>query len=76
MTEWDGRTERRANAGDHDKLTRLLEAVENHVRNFDKHVKDDEIAFKDIGNKLWNHARFIYIGIGIIAVLQLIVKGH
>lgn len=71
---WDGKTERRHNTSDHDNITRLLTILDAHVKNFDKHVTDDEENFKEVGTKLWNHARFIYMGIGILAVLEFILK--
>jgi hypothetical protein len=75
MTQaWDGRIERRNNAGDHDNITRLITILDNHVKNFDQHVEKDEARFKEIGDKLWNHAKFIYIGIGIVAVLEVFIR--
>lgn len=71
---WDGKTERRNNAGDHDNITRMLTILDNHVKNFDKHVEEDKSLFKEMGDKLWKHATFIYIGIGIITTLEFIFK--
>lgn len=73
---WDGKTERRNNAGDHDNITRLITLLENHVKNFDSHVIEDKENFKSIGDKLWNHAKYIYIGIGIVGVVEVIMGLH
>ncbi len=74
MAQWDGKTERRSNANDHDNITRMLTVMENHVKNFDAHVKEDKASFDKIGDKISNLSKFIYIGIGIVAVLQFILK--
>lgn len=74
--EWDGRTERRSNPSDHDNLTRVITLLGEHVKNFDTHVADDKRAFETMGNRLWNHAKFIYIGIGGVAILELIGFFH
>lgn len=71
---WDGKTERRNNAGDHDNITRIITILDNHVKNFDKHVEEDKVNFGDVNKKVQVHAQYIYIGIGIIAVLQFLLK--
>lgn len=66
--KWDGKEERRHFPTDHDNLVRLLTSVEEHVKNFDKHViqfnehvKDDKFV-----------AKMVYMGMGGLAVLQMI----
>ena len=73
---WDGRIERRGNPNDHDTLTRTLVSVENLVKNFDKHVADDEKAIKSIRDQVGKHAIYIYMGLGAIGVIQFLIKGH
>ena len=68
---WDG-IERRNKATDHDTLIQVVQILTNHVENFNQHVTDDKAAFDEIGKRLWNHAKFIYIGIGIVAVLEVL----
>lgn len=74
MDKWNGITERRANPDDHDKLTRLLVAVENHVSNFDTHVKEDKESFKDVRDQVGKHAKWIYVGLGVIGTLEFLLK--
>ena len=74
--KWDGRTERRAHTTDHDNLTRVVVLLENHVKNFDAHVVEDKRNFQDISDKLWGHAKYIYIGIGIIGVVEVLMGMH
>lgn len=69
MPTWDGK-ERRMPTQDHDTLIEVVQILKNHVANFDKHIEADKIAFQDIGDKLWKHAMYIYIGIGILAAIN------
>lgn len=71
---WDGKTERRSSSSDHDNVIRILESIETLIKNFDKHVLDDGIRFERVENKIWEHARYIYIGIGIIAVINILIS--
>ena len=61
---------------DHDTLVEVVTILKNHVSNFDAHVKVDNDNFKDIGSKIWTHAKFIYIGVGAVGVLQIIGFFH
>lgn len=76
MTPWDGKTERRSDPTDHDNLIRVITILAEHVKNFDQHVIEDKKNFESLSNKLWSHARYIYIGIGMLAVIQVILKIH
>ena len=69
---WDGK-ERRT-VSDHDTLIEVVQVLKNHVANFDKHVDSNKTEFSLLQNKIWEHARYIYIGIGIIVVLNVITK--
>lgn len=71
---WDGKIERRSNAGDHDNITRMITILDNHVKNFDKHVDEDSSNFKSVNNKVDLHAKYIYIGMGILAVINFLLK--
>lgn len=74
--EWDGDIERRKTPTDHDNLIRVIAILSEHVKNFDDHVKEDKDSFQKVGDKLWGHARFIYIGLGAIGVIELLVGLH
>ena len=71
---WDGKVERRGNPSDHDNIVRLLISVENHVNNFDKHVKEDATNFGSINGKMDKHAMLIYTGLGILLAVQVFLK--
>ena len=82
MERWNGE-ERRKNNRDHDTLIEVVQILKSHVNNFDKHlerfnehVDDDNTNFENITNKIWQHTRLIYIGIGILAALQFIFGLH
>ena len=70
---WDGEERRKMNT-DHDTLTEIVQILKSHVENFDKHVIDDKVNFGKIDNKIDNHAKYIYIGMGIIGVLEVLMK--
>lgn len=71
---WDGKTERRINPTDHDKLTRLIFLAENQTTSIaeikkeqkDHNIRDDE-RFAKVN---W----FIAIGIGIMSTLQILIR--
>lgn len=71
---WDGKIERRNNPTDHDNLTRLLISVENHVKNFEKHIEEDKISFGSVNEKVDKHAMYIYMGIGALAIIEIALK--
>ena len=75
MPIWDG-NERRKNPTDHDTLICLTQIMANHVKNFEAHIITDNNNFKDIGDKLWNHAKYIYMGLGIVGVVEVIIGLH
>lgn len=64
------------NNTDHDTLIEIVQILKNHVNNFDSHVKTDSDNFRDIGNKIWVHAKWIYICIGGVGVLEFIGFFH
>lgn len=72
MPIWDGKTERRSNPSDHDSLTRAIAILENHVKNFDNHVVEDN----KLRERVEKHAMYIYLAIGGLGVLQFIIRGH
>lgn len=74
--EWDGKTERRQNTSDHDSLTRTLVMLEGLIKSFDHHVLDDNRKFDAINGKIDVHAKYIYIGIGVCIVLEVILGIH
>lgn len=41
-----------------------------------EHQKDDSEKFTEIGKKLWEHARYIYMGLGIVGVVEVIIGFH
>lgn len=74
MEKWDGRTERRGNPNDHDKLTRLLvlsesqgEDIREFKSDFKDHVKDDNQRFTKAN---W----FIGIGVGIVTAVEILFR--
>ena len=78
---WDGKTERRGIAQDHDTLVQIIEILKNQVENFDRHredfkehEKEDNTNFKFLRDQIGKHAMYIYIGIGILTTLQFILK--
>ena len=71
---WDGKVERRQNPSDHDNIVRLLVSVENHVNNFEKHTDEDVQNFAKVNGKVDKHAMYIYMGIGAIAIIEIIFK--
>lgn len=62
MDKWDG-IERRDKAQDHDTLIQVVEILQIHVKNFDKHINQDEENFKALN-------RTMYIGIGLVMAIQ------
>lgn len=69
-------TDRRKPNTDHDTLIEVVQILNNHVNNFDAHAQVDKESFKEIGDKLDNHSKYIYIGIGIMGVIQVIIGFH
>lgn len=70
---WDGKTERRTDATDHDHIIRMLTIQEGMVKTFDSfntafvtHTLEDEKKFKEL-----NKSMAMYSG-GLIAVNALI----
>lgn len=81
LQSWDGKTERRKHADDHDTLIALLEILDSHVKNFNihvgdykEHLKDDNINFKDISKQISALSKYIYIGVGVIVALDALPK--
>ncbi len=60
---WDGTTERREKATDHDNLIVMLNILTTLARNFELHVEDDKKNFKVL-------FRAYYIGLGAIGVIN------
>jgi hypothetical protein len=72
--KWDGTTERRINAGDHDHITRMLvmnETIVDTLREtkteLDIHKLQDEKKFDFINRTLWG-------GFGALGMLELILR--
>lgn len=71
---WDGTTERRQKAQDHDTLVQMVEILKNHVNNFDMHREDykehkqeDKINFKRID-------KTIYTATGVLIAVVFIAR--
>lgn len=73
---WDGKTERRSNAGDHDSIVRMLAILGTHVKNFDTHVIEDKENFKSIRDQVGKHAMYIYMALGGVGVIEVIFNLH
>lgn len=73
--KWNG-DERRKIPSDHDTLIRLMAVLEIHVLNFNQHVADDKENFKVVGDKLWSHAKFIYMGLGAVGIIEILMGLH
>lgn len=77
MPNWDGKTERRSNASDHDNITRTLTILEIQVKNFDEHrrdfkshLEDDKKRFDFLDKSVW----MIFGGMVIIEFYFKIIK--
>ncbi len=75
--------ERRKHSDDHDTVIELVAILKSHVdsnaknwERFDDHVADDKKSFDKIGDKLWLHAKYIYIAIGGVGLLELLMGLH
>lgn len=66
---WNG-IERRKPSTDHDTLICLVQILDNHVLNFEKHVEDDKVLSRDVKFS----TKMIYIGIGGLGMLEVILK--
>lgn len=71
--KWNGE-ERRLSARDHDTLIQMVQILQNHVENFDKHrddftehSKDDKKNFDFLNRTVWG-------GLGGLAVLEIILR--
>lgn len=64
---WDGITERRVKAQDHDTLIEVVQILSAHVKNFDKHVVDDADNFKTLNRTMWMCA-------GGLSVIAFVIK--
>ena len=42
----------------------------------ERHEVEDDKKFKVVFDKLWEHARVIYIGLGIVGVVEVIMNLH
>lgn len=73
---WDGSTERRSNPSDHDNLTRAINILESHVKNFDNHIIEDKENFKSIRDQVGKHAMYIYMALGAIGVIEFLFNAH
>lgn len=82
--EYNGK-DRRSRDRDHDTLTRIDENLSNFMRRFSDHINDDkngfsklEAADKDIKEKidvrLSRVERWIWMGLGGLAVLEFILR--
>jgi hypothetical protein len=84
MSPWDG-MKRRAEDGGNESPDVVLARIDERVKSgvdkvsglvneFQKHVKDDEEAFKAIRDQAGKHAMYIYMGMGILTALQFLLK--
>ena len=72
--EWDGKN-RRINGGrDHDVLIRIDANLENFIRRFDEHEIKDMQDFGKVEKRLSTLERAYWVAIGVLIVVQLIIK--
>lgn len=67
--EWNGK-ERRKPSTDHDTLIALVQILDNHVENFNKHVDDDKILAKDVRFS----SKMVYMGLGALGALEVVLR--
>lgn len=55
-------------------LENFIRSFEHHENDFKDHKKDDDDNFKEIERKIAVLQRYVYIGIGILIVLEVVLK--
>lgn len=70
---WDG-SERRESTKDHDTLIQMVQILQNHVNNFDKHRTDfsDHIKKDDKNFEFLN--RVAWCGFGGLGALEIVLR--
>lgn len=71
LQPWDGTTERRQKAQDHDTLIELVTILSNHVVNFNAHVESDTSNFKELKTTVLNIERCVWVATGVIITVHV-----
>ncbi len=58
---------------DHDILIRIDENLKNLIDNFNAHTKDDDLKFKDIGDRVGFLEDRYWVSVGAIIVIQIVI---
>lgn len=68
---WDGH-ERRQESRDHDTLIAIVQILNNHVANFEKHIVSDLQCFKELRDTVHKLERCMWIATGVVAVFHVL----
>ena len=74
MTSWDGKTERRNGGDHHDLLIRIDTNLNNFIKRFDDHEKEDDSKFEKMDRKVSIMERGFYAVGGVIIFIEIIYK--
>jgi hypothetical protein len=76
-SDWNGKERRdgmQMNQDDRDILIRLDQNVKNFIQSMDQHMLDDKASFKKQGDDIEWLKKVTYMGLGGIAVVQVIIQ--
>ena len=73
MSDWDGK-ERRQNQSDHDILIRIDANLKTHLSKCDEKCRENEKHFDKHSKRIGTLEKAYWVGIGAIAVIQIILK--
>ncbi len=76
MTKWDGIERRKGcmSGDDHDLLIKINQNIENLLTNFQTHCISDMSTFKESKARISNLERIVWMGLGALAVLNILLK--
>jgi hypothetical protein len=74
MSDWDGRERRQEMQNLTINLATLTERVGNLINALEKHIEITDERLTALEDKVWGHAKFIYMGLGIFAVINILLK--
>lgn len=83
---WDGIKRRAEDSGGEnpeiilaridERLKSMNEKWNSHIKEFDKHVGEDETSFKTLRDQIGKHAIYIYMALGGVAVIEALFNIH
>ena len=76
MPKWDNVERRKSfmNGEDHDLLIKINQNIDNLLSNFNVHVAQDSIDLKETKGRLGGLEKIVWMGMGALAVLNIILK--